>query len=112
MDKAQRRAAAAAYKEQPTAAGVYAVRCGPGVWVGATPTLDTLENRMRFALRMGGWHNRALQTAFVASGEAGFSFEPLERAPADQGEVGRKSWLAGRAAHWREVLGAQDDKPG
>lgn len=109
MDKTARRAAASAYKEQATAAGVYAVRCGDGVWVGATPTLDTLENRMRFALRMGGWKTRALQAAFTAAGEASFGFEPLERAPADLGDIGRKSWLAERAAHWRAELGAQTD---
>lgn len=112
MDKAERRAAVAAYKERPAAAGVYAVRCGEGVWVGGTPTLDKAENRARFSLRMGGHTNKALQAAFGAHGEEAFSFEPLETAPEELGALGLKSWSAERIAHWRDELGAGEDKAG
>jgi hypothetical protein len=112
MDRAQRRAATAAYKEAPATAGVYAVRCGDGVWVGASPTLDKAENRMRFTLKMGGHANKALQAAFAAHGDDALGFEPLETAPEDQGPIGRKTWLAERVAHWRAELDAAEDKAG
>jgi hypothetical protein len=48
MTMNDRRAAKAAYTERKSVAGIYAVRCLPTgqVWVGATPNLDAIQNRI------------------------------------------------------------------
>src|SRR5580692_10860787 len=76
-----RKAASAAYKERKSVAGVYALRCAPTgeIWVGSTPTLETVWRRIEFSLRTGGNPRRALQTAWSAHGPAAFAFEELER---------------------------------
>lgn len=104
-----RKALIAAYKERKTAAGIYAVRCEASgrVWVGRTPNLDTVGNRLRFSLRSGTHPNRALQAAWSARGDDGFSIEPLERLEADdEPAFARDRLLKDRLAHWRSRLDA------
>jgi hypothetical protein len=50
-----RKAAIAAYKERKTFAGVFAIRCkaSPQAWVGQTPNLEKIQNRIWFTLRQG-----------------------------------------------------------
>jgi hypothetical protein len=107
MDKADRRAAIAAYKERPPAWGVFAVRCGgAGPWVGASRHLDTQENSIAFALRIGGYRNRVLQAAWSEAGAEAFHFEVLEQLPADTPAFRRTNLLKERLAAWREQLDA------
>lgn len=108
MDRAERKQAVADYKERPAAVGVYALRIGDRAWVGTTPTLDTIENRIRFSLRMGGHSVKSLQAAFKEAGgaDAALTFEALETAPAELTKIGRDTWLKERVAHWREELSA------
>ena len=108
MEKAERRAAAAAYKERKAPAGVFALRAvATGeVWVGHAPDLDKIWNRLSFTLRTGGHPRRALQAAWNAQGEAGFSFEVLEKLDDELEGHFLRSELDDRAAAWRAKLGA------
>jgi hypothetical protein len=108
MDKAARRAASAAYKERPPAWGVYLVRCSAtgAAWVGSSRHLDTQQNSLWFALRLGGCLNKALQSAWTQSGENAFTFEVLHQLPADTSELRRKDLLKQQTAAFRERLGA------
>jgi hypothetical protein len=103
-----KKAAIAAYKGRKTAAGIYAVRCTASgkVWVGQTPNLDTIQNRIWFSLRMGSSTNRDLQRAWSANGGEHFTFEPLERLEDEESPYVRDALLKERVAHWRSLLNA------
>ncbi len=107
MKQIDRKAAIAAYKEQKTALGVFAVRCASDgrVWVMESNHLDTHQNSLWFSLRQGGYPgNPALQQAWKAHGEAAFSFEILERLPEDTSALLQRSELKAMAARWRDRL--------
>ena len=108
MEKSERRAATAAYKERKAPAGVFALRCvATGeIWVGHAPDLDKIWNRLSFSLKTGGHPRRALQAAWRQHGEAGFAFERLETLEEPLDEPYLRSELEDRAAAWREKLGA------
>ena len=107
MKQIDRKAAVAAYKEQKTAAGVFAVRCSVDgrVWVMESSHLDTHQNSLWFSLRQGGYPgNPALQQAWKAHGEDAFTFEVLERLPEDTSALLRRSELKAMAGRWRTRL--------
>lgn len=109
MPAADRRAAIAAYKERKPRAGIYAVRCAASgeSWVGPSPNLDAVENRLWFTLKMGGGPADAtLLAAFRAHGRDGLAFEELEVLPPEDDTYLRGAQLKERAAHWRAALGA------
>jgi hypothetical protein len=58
-----RKAAIAAYKERKTFAGVFVIRCKASsqAWVGQTPNLEKIQNRIWFTLRQGSHTCRTLQ---------------------------------------------------
>lgn len=108
MQQQDRRAAVAAYKERKPAAGIYVVRCAAGgVWVGQSQSLDTVQNRIWFALRMGSSPCRSLQAAWQTHGADSFRFEILERLAEEETDYIRNAQLKARLAHWRAALGAQ-----
>lgn len=106
MKSADRKAAIAAYKKQKTIAGIYAVQCAATghTWIGQTPNLDTIKNRIWFSLRMGSHSNRDLQGAWSAHGGDAFGFETLERLKDEELAYVRDTLLKERAAHWRSRL--------
>lgn len=106
MKSEDKKAAITAYKERKTVAGIYVVRCGSSgqAWVGQTPNLDTVQNRIWFGLRMGSHANRDLQGAWATHGEAAFTFEALERLKDEELAYVRNTLLRERAAHWRSML--------
>ena len=108
MDKAQRRAASAAYKERLPAWGVFVVRCTASgrQWVGSSRHLDTQQNGLWFALRMGSCLNKGLQAAWTEAGPEAFEYEVLHRLPAETPSFRRADLLKQHAAVWRETLGA------
>jgi hypothetical protein len=108
MNKDERKAAVAAYKERKPAAGIFAVRCAPSgqVWVGQTPNLGTIQNRIWFTLRLGTSSNRDLQSAWSAHGGENFTFEPLEQLEDEELPYVRDAVLKERALHWRSMLNA------
>ena len=110
MTQIDKRAAKAAYRERKSVAGIYAVRCaGTGqVWVGHTPTLDTVQNRIWFMLRQHGHPDAALQRAWNDQRGAGFAFEELDRVKDDDLSYAGDGALKERAAVWRAKLGALD----
>jgi len=108
MQKEIRKAAIAAYKERKACAGIYAVRCAASgqVWVGQTPHLDTIQNRIWFSLRQGGHPNRALQAAWTQHGADAFALEPIELLAEEVSRYVRDALLKERAAHWQARLAA------
>jgi hypothetical protein len=108
MQPFDRRAATAAYKERKPVAGIFAVRCEATgeIWVGRTMDVDKVWNRVVFSLRTGGNANRALQSAWNASGAEAFAFEVLESLDDEALAFARESALKDRMAFWREKLAA------
>lgn len=109
MSTIDRKAATAAYKERKPIAGVYALRCGPSgeTWVGTAPDLATIENRLRFALRMAATPHRSLLAAAKAHGADSFTYEVLEQVEEKDAsaELIAKR-LKARQEHWCAALGA------
>jgi len=76
-----RKAAIAAYKERKSVAGIFVIRCKATAqtWVGQTPDLQKIQNRIWFTLRQGSHPCRSLQVAWTTHGADGFAFEECER---------------------------------
>jgi hypothetical protein len=108
MDRRNRKAAIAAYKERKPAYGVYAViRTATGeTWVGCSRHVDTQQNGLWFTLRQGNSPFSSLQTAWTRHGESEFRFEELERLQEDFPEIGRLDELKRRQGLWRTRLHA------
>lgn len=108
MHPTDRKSALAQYRERKPAVGVYALRCSMtgACWVGASPTLDTIENRHRFTLLQGSHPNAALQSAARTHGADSILFEVLETLPEDTPVVARERLLKDRLAHYLDRLEA------
>lgn len=104
-----RKAAIAAYKEQKSVAGIFAIRCQAtaGVWVGQTPDLAKIQNRIWFTRRQGSHPCRSLQAAWTAHGPDSFAFEECERLEEEDVPYIRDALLKERLLHWRKELGAE-----
>ena len=104
-----RKVAIAAYKERKTIAGIYVVRCAAlgEAWVGQTPNLEAIQNRIWFSLRQGSHPCRSLQAAWNAHGEAGLMFGECERLEDEETDYVRNAVLKERGAHWRAELKAE-----
>jgi hypothetical protein len=109
MQGNDRKAAVAAYKEQKTAAGIYAVRCVPSgaCWVGRAPNLSTIQNRLWFSLRQGGNPHRSMQEAWRTHGQDAFTFEVVEPIEDEALAYARDSILKERLLHWAGELKAE-----
>jgi hypothetical protein len=108
MDRQNRKAAIAAYKDRKPAWGVYAVICTATgeAWVGGSRHVDTQKNGLWFTLRLGTSPHVSLQAAWKAHEECEFRFEELERLREDFPEIGRLDELKKRQALWRARLQA------
>ena len=108
MATKDRKAAIAAYKQRKTNAGIYAVRCLPSgqVWVGSTPNLEAMQNRIWFSLRHGNSSFPTLQSAWNEHGADDFTFEELERLDEEAAAYRQADLLKQRVAHWRASLNA------
>lgn len=106
MDRQDRKAAIAAYKERKPAYGVYAIICSATgeVWVGCSRHVDTQRNGLWFALKLGTSPHKSLQAAWKQHGENEFRFEELDRLRDDFPEIGRLDELKKRQALWRARL--------
>lgn len=105
IDKKQ---AIAAYKERKPIFGIYLVRCVTSgeVWIGQSPTLDTIQNRIWFALRLGSSPHASLQTAWREHGAENFVFEVVEQLDDEDSPYFRDDLLKRRLEHWRSKLQA------
>jgi hypothetical protein len=108
MNREDRKAAIAAYKERKPAFGVYAVICEATgqAWVGRSRHLETQQNGLWFALRQDGSPHRALRAAWTLHGEAAFRFETLDVLREDFPALMRMDELKKRQALWAARLGA------
>ena len=104
-----RKAAIAAYKERKTVAGIFVIRCKASseTWVGQTPNLETIQNRIWFTLRQGSHTCRSLQAAWTTHGPDSLTFEECERLDEEETAYIRDTLLKERAVHWRAQLGAE-----
>lgn len=104
-----RKAAIAAYKEQKTVAGVFVIRCDASsqTWVGQTPNLEKIQNRIWFTLRQGSHTCRSLQAAWTAHGPDGLTFGECERLEEEETAYIRDALLTERAVYWRKELNAE-----
>lgn len=104
-----RKAAIAAWKERKSVAGIFAIRCTATsqVWVGQTPDLEKIQNRIWFTLRQGSHTCRSLQAAWAAHGPESLTFETCERLEEEASAYIRDGLLKERVAHWRKQLGAE-----
>jgi hypothetical protein len=98
------------YKDNPPAAGVYAIRCAASGFlvVSAAMNVAGAINRERFQLRLNGHRNKTLQREWNAHGEAAFSFETIDvlKPREDSTDAQQRDDLAALLAMWREELGA------
>jgi hypothetical protein len=104
-----RKAAIAAYKERKSVAGIFAIRCQATeeVWVGQTPDLEKIQNRIWFTLRQGSHPCRSLQAAWTTQGPDSLAFEECERLEEEESAYVRDALLKERALDWRKQLGAE-----
>lgn len=103
------KAAIAAYKERKTIAGIFVIRCAASgeAWVGQTPNLETIQNRIWFTLRQGTHPCRSLQAAWNVYGEACLTFGKCERLEDEESDYVRNALLNERVLHWRAELKAE-----
>ncbi len=108
MDRRSRKEVISAYKERKPARGVFAVICGATgeTWVGQSGRLDTVKNRLWFALRTGTSPHVTLKAAWTLHGEAAFRFEELDRLRDDLSQIAVTDELKKRLALWQARLGA------
>jgi len=104
-----RKAAIAAYKERKTVAGIYVVRCEASgqAWVGQTPNLEKIQNRIWFSLRQGSHPCASLQAAWTAHGPNSLTFEECDRLEEEDTPYIRDALLKERVVHWRSQLKAE-----
>lgn len=105
MKTSDRKDALAAYKKRDVVAGIYALHCADRKWVGYTPDLSVVQNRLRFSLRMGSHPSKDLQAAWNDRGTSDLVFETLEEFDPDAIPAGAA--LQARLAAWRSKLNAQ-----
>jgi hypothetical protein len=106
MNGEDKKTAISTYKKHKAIAGIFAVRCAATgqVWIGQSPNLDTIQNRIWFALRLGSHSNHDLQGAWATHGAENFSFETLERLKDEELSYVRDALLRERGTHWRSTL--------
>lgn len=109
MTSADRKALINDYKDRETVAGVFAVICSATgrAWVGQSRHIDTQQNGLWFALKLGGSPFKSLQAEWNAHGGDSFRFEQLDRLATDLSDMTRKDELKKRAALWIARLGAE-----
>lgn len=108
MTTAARKDLIAAYKDQPTIAGVFVVICSATgqTWVGQSRHIDTQQNGLWFSLKQNSSPFASLQQAWKAHTPDDFRFEQLDRLSPDLSDMARKDELKKRAALWANRLQA------
>jgi hypothetical protein len=108
MKPLDKKLAIAAYKERKAVAGIYMVRCATSgeAWIGQSPTLDTVQNRIWFALRLGSSPHADLQKAWHEYGADNFTFEIVEQIDDEEAPYFKDDLLKRRLEYWRLKLEA------
>ena len=104
-----RKAAVAEYKKRKAVAGIYAVHCvvTDERWVGQAYDLETIQNRVWFALRTGAGRVAAMQAAWRKHGAESFRLDVVEQLDEEELNYVRDHKLKDRLAHWRTTLSAE-----
>lgn len=102
MSNIDRKAVIAAYKKREAPAGIYALTCAETGqrWIGHSPDLDAMPNRLWFTLRLGSHRSAELQAAFNRHGQDGIAIEVVERFEDDIQPEGAA--LKERLSFWRD----------
>jgi hypothetical protein len=98
------------YKDDPPAAGVYAIRnlANGRLLVGSSSNPEGALHRHRFELQLGGHRDRLLQQDWSQQGADAFAFEVIDRLKKDEDPAfDARSELAGLLALWRDELRAE-----
>ena len=108
MEKQDRKAAIAKFKDRASACGVYAVICTATgeTWVGISRNLEAQQNSLWFSLRHGNSPFAVLKAAWLLHGESAFRFEELDRLRDDFSKILRNDELKKRQALWMARLQA------
>ncbi len=108
MESMERRAAILAWKERKAVIGIFALRCmSTGeVWVGSSPTLDRVQNRLWFTLKLKNAKPTSLQAAWDNHGESALNFEQLEQIEEKNIAFSQRATLLKRRDFWAAKLGA------
>jgi hypothetical protein len=109
MSTNSRKEAIRQYKARKPQRGAFAVKCktSGAIWVGTSVTLDTIQNRIWFGLRLGTFHDQSLQAEWNAHGEGAFEYEILARLEEDVNPFAINDLLKEQQLLWAERLGAR-----
>ncbi|CAH1673489.1 MULTISPECIES: GIY-YIG nuclease family protein [unclassified Chelatococcus] len=109
MNREERKALVAAYKERKTVTGLYAIECtATGAhWAGRAPDISTIWNRLEFTLGQGLHRHSGLQAAWHAHGGHAFRLRILETVDDDMPSFAAERLLRERLAHWCAELNAE-----
>jgi hypothetical protein len=109
MDPSARKEAIKEYKARKPFRGAFALRCTATghVWVGSSPNLDAIRNRLWFSLRQGNHQDTALQEAWNKHGAESFQYEVLEKLDDDLCPIEVSDLLKEKKLHWVAKLGAR-----
>ncbi|MFX6019117.1 GIY-YIG nuclease family protein, partial [Acinetobacter baumannii] len=77
------------------------------VWIGQSPNLGSIQNRVWFTLRFGSHTHRGLQKAWQDHGVESFVFEIVEALEDEESAYVRNALLKERLLHWRSTLPAE-----
>jgi hypothetical protein len=97
------------YKARKPLRGAYALRCTATgqVWVGSSPNLDAIRNRLWFSLRQGNHQDSVLQKEWNTYGEQAFLYEILEKLDDDLSPIGVSDLLKEKKLQWVAQFGAR-----
>lgn len=106
MANIDKKAAIAAYKKREAPAGIYALTCAQTGqrWIGHSPDLEAMPNRLWFTLRLGSHRAAELQATFNRHGKDAIVITVLERFDEDAQPEGAA--LKERLSHWRDKMDA------
>lgn len=96
------------YKARKVARGIFAVRCTATgeFWIGASPNLGSVQNRLWFQSRHEQLRNAAMQAAWNEYGEQSFQCEVVETFAEDVPAITLNDLSKKRKQYWLEQLGA------
>jgi hypothetical protein len=109
MEKPDRKALIRAFKESKPATGIYGFRCTASgqLWIGYSPNLGAVRNRMRFQFAQGFHREPSLRDAAALHGAGSFVFEIIETFKEDIEPLLLPDMLKTRKAFWIAELGAE-----
>ena len=108
MNSSDRKAATERYKSRVVQHGIVAIRCTAtgDAWVGATTQAGIGKNAIWTQLRFGVSHNKKMQAAWKAHGEASFVYEMLETFDTELSAHQLQTVVIDRLPYWRTQLSA------